>query len=70
FKGRIWGRLLVADDAPTDEKGRILEESYANSIANACRGQPGLVVSVVQEEKSQVAPLPFSLLDLQAQMSR
>ncbi|EMG4343593.1 DNA topoisomerase [Pseudomonas aeruginosa] len=70
FKGRIRGRLLVADDAPTDEKGRILEESYANSIANACRGQPGLVVSVVQEEKSQVAPLPFSLLDLQAQMSR
>ncbi|MFO6979487.1 DNA topoisomerase, partial [Pseudomonas aeruginosa] len=70
FKGRIRGRLLVADDAPTDEKGRILEESYANSIASACRGQPGLVVSVVQEEKSQVAPLPFSLLDLQAQMSR
>ncbi|WP_134604043.1 type IA DNA topoisomerase [Pseudomonas aeruginosa] len=70
FKGRIRGRLLVADDAPTDEKGRILEESYANSIASACSGQPGLVVSVVQEEKSQVAPLPFSLLDLQAQMSR
>lgn len=70
FKERIRTRLRVADDAPVDEKGRIIEEGYANGIADVCRGKQAEVGSVVQEEKSQVAPLPFSLLDLQAQMSR
>ncbi|HBP4890431.1 TPA: type IA DNA topoisomerase [Pseudomonas aeruginosa] len=70
LKEMIRARLRVAADAPTDEKGRIIEEGYAQGIAGACRGQPAEVVSVVQEEKSQAAPLPFSLLDLQAQMSR
>ncbi|HFH2852678.1 type IA DNA topoisomerase [Pseudomonas aeruginosa] len=70
FTGRIRARLQVAADAPVDEKGRILEEAYANGIVSACRGRPAQVGSVVQEEKSQAAPLPFSLLDLQVQMSR
>ncbi|HCE0707479.1 TPA: topoisomerase C-terminal repeat-containing protein [Pseudomonas aeruginosa] len=70
FTGRIRARLQVAADAPVDEKGRILDEAYANGIVSACRGRPAQVGSVVQEEKSQAAPLPFSLLDLQVQMSR
>ncbi|MEQ0866920.1 type IA DNA topoisomerase [Pseudomonas aeruginosa] len=70
FREMIRARLRVAVDAPTDDKGRILDEAYAQAVASACRGQPVEAGSVVQEEKSQAAPLPFSLLDLQAQMSR
>ncbi|HDQ4465235.1 TPA: topoisomerase C-terminal repeat-containing protein [Pseudomonas aeruginosa] len=70
FSALVQARLVVAEGAPVDEKGRILDEDYAQGIAQACRGAAARVRSVVVEEKTQAAPLPFSLLDLQAQMSR
>lgn len=42
----------------------------ANDVAAACKGQPATVTASQTEEKSTPAPLPFSLLDLQAHMSK
>jgi DNA topoisomerase III len=48
----------------------LIDESVANDVATACKGQPATVTASQTEEKSTPAPLPFSLLDLQAHMSK
>ncbi|MGL6428412.1 DNA topoisomerase 3 [Aeromonas hydrophila] len=64
------GRYVVQQDAPTDDKGRIIEEAYAKAVSSACTGQPATVANISLEDKATQAPLPFSLLDLQAKMSK
>lgn len=64
------GRYVVQDDAPTDDKGRIIEEAYAKAVSSTCTGQPVTVANIAIEDKATQAPLPFSLLDLQAKMSK
>ncbi len=63
-------RWQVPEGVPTDDKGRLTDENVANSVAAACTGQPAAVSDCLTEERSAPAPLPFSLLDLQAHMSR
>lgn len=66
----IPARFSVPDDAPTDDKKRIIDESYAGSITSATQGKPATVTQAQTEPKTSPAPLPFSLLDLQVHMSR
>lgn len=68
--GRSNARLRIAADAPTDDKGRIIEEPYANQVADACRQKPAIVTQASVVEKQTPAPLPFALLDLQVYMSK
>uniref|UniRef100_A0A1A9Z2B9 DNA topoisomerase n=1 Tax=Glossina pallidipes TaxID=7398 RepID=A0A1A9Z2B9_GLOPL len=63
-------KLIVPDAAPVDDKGRIIDEPWAQNVATLCQGKGATVTEVRVEEKQTPAPLPFSLLDLQAQMSR
>ena len=67
---RAQARLMVAEDAPVDDKRRIIEEGYANQVADACRLKPASVIEARVEEKQTPAPLPFALLDLQVYMSK
>ncbi|AJJ53071.1 DNA topoisomerase 3 (plasmid) [Yersinia pseudotuberculosis IP 32953] len=67
---RIVPRYQVPEGAPVDDKGRLIDETVANDVATACKGQPATVTASQTEEKSTPAPLPFSLLDLQAHMSK
>lgn len=67
---RITPRYQVPESTPVDDKGRLIDESVANDVAAACRGQPTTVTACQTEEKSTPAPLPFSLLDLQVYMSK
>lgn len=67
---RIGARLVVPADAPVDDKGRIVDEQYAESLAARCRNATAVVKIADVSEKVTSAPLPFSLLDLQAQISR
>ena len=67
---RITPRYQVPEGAPVDDKGRLIDESVTNDVAAACKGQPATVTASKTEEKSTPAPLPFSLLDLQAHMSK
>ena len=71
FAGQvITAKLIVPGDAPVDDKGRIIEEAFAATLASACRQSPAVVTSVEAPEKVTPAPLPFSLLDLQVQISK
>lgn len=71
FSGNtIKPRYVVPETAPTDDKGRLIDETFAKHVADACKGQPAIVIAANTEEKSTPAPLPYSLLDLQAAMSK
>ena len=66
----IVARLVVPQDAPVDDKGRIIDEAFTGAVATACRQSPAVVASVESPEKVTPAPLPFSLLDLQVHISK
>ncbi|HHQ6539570.1 TPA: DNA topoisomerase 3 [Serratia fonticola] len=71
FNGNtIKSRYVLTQDAPIDDKGRLIDASFAQQIADACKGQQAIVSNTDVEEKSSAAPLPFSLLDLQVAMSK
>lgn len=61
--------LVVPDNAPIDEKNRIIDGVYADNIKAECEGRDVKVLENSKENKSASAPLPFSLLDLQVAMS-
>lgn len=67
---QIAPRLIVPESAPVDDKGRLIDEAFANSVKEACKGQPARVTACDIQEKQAPPPLPFSLLDLQAAMSK
>ncbi|MEN3262708.1 DNA topoisomerase 3 [Sodalis endosymbiont of Spalangia cameroni] len=68
--GTVNAKLIVPEAAPVDDKGRIIDEPWAQNVATLCQGKGATVTEARVEEKQTPAPLPFSLLDLQAQMSR
>lgn len=56
---------IVPDYAKGDEEGRCLELKYAESVKQKCLKQQGTITQYDTQKKSQQAPLPFSLSDLQ-----
>ncbi|MBJ2293282.1 DNA topoisomerase 3 [Pseudomonas sp. MF5691] len=68
--GRVSAKFVVPDDAPADDKNRIIDESYAQAIATACHQAPAIVTRAQVVEKQELAPLPFDLLMLQAEISK
>lgn len=66
----ISARFVVPEDAPVNDKGYVVDETYANGVSKACRMAAASVKSIVVEEKQRQAPLPFSLLDLQIAVSK
>lgn len=59
-------RLHVAEDAPTDDKGRITDADYATGITTAVKGKPATLEEVTITAKETPPPLPFNLLKLQS----
>lgn len=68
--GNAKAKLMVADNAPTDDKGRITDRAYAEALAKNCRQVAANVTQAAVVEKKESAPLPFALLDLQVYMSQ
>ena len=62
--------LVPPEDAPVDDKGRIISEQYCDEVIRSCKGQQASVSLAESEIKSRRPPLPFSLLDLQVKMNR
>lgn len=70
FGGRVSAKLVVQDDAPVDDKKRIIDEAYAQTIATECHQAQAVVTRAEVVEKQELAPLPFDLLMLQAEISK
>lgn len=68
--GRFSAKHRPADDAPVDDKGRVIDEGYAKALQEAVKGQPTTVTRAKSEDKEASAPLPYNLLNLQADASR
>lgn len=51
--------------AGTDEEGRLIDRSIADSIVSKVAGQRGTITKFDQKSGKETAPLPFSLSELQ-----
>lgn len=58
------------DDAPTDDKGRVTDSDYLQVVATACTKQPAVIRNADTRGKIEHPPLPYDLLDLQADAFR
>src|SRR5258708_34914579 len=63
-------RYQVVEDDPVDDKGRLIDQHYAQAIADAVKGQAARIVSADTKQKEQPAPLPYNLLTLQTDAAR
>lgn len=65
--GTIRARWLPSDACSRwlDEEGRLLSRGLAENVAGRIAGQPAKVLTSDHKEKSQGAPLPYSLSALQ-----
>ncbi|EKQ5162988.1 DNA topoisomerase 3 [Salmonella enterica] len=71
FNGTTVNAKLVAPKDrgwQLDTRSRLTDTNIAKSIAEHCKGKTVSVVSSVVEPKTALAPLPFSLLNLQVEM--
>ncbi|MGL5290026.1 MAG: DNA topoisomerase [Aeromonas sp.] len=66
----IIAKFVSNDGDPVDDKGRITDQAFADALVASCAGKAVTIKSLSVDDKQQPAPLPFSLLDLQAAMSR
>jgi DNA topoisomerase-3 len=63
-------RYQVVEGDPVDDKGRLIDQQYAQRIADAVKGQPARILSADTKQKEQPAPLPYNLLKLQTDAAR
>jgi len=56
-------------DANLKVDDKITDEEFANKVLNSCKNSTGIVLKAVSENKTTNPPLPYNLLDLQAQCS-
>lgn len=62
--------VAVPDDAPVDDKGRIISEQYAKELQEKLVGLTATVTSVSHTPKKTAPPLPLSLLRLSSRLDR
>ncbi|EKN3347815.1 DNA topoisomerase III [Yersinia ruckeri] len=60
--------LTPPDEAPVDDKGRIIDEQYANDLIQLIKGKSARVVSVDESIKKKEPERPLSLLKLSVRM--
>ena len=60
-------RLQTPEGAPVDSQGRITDESYLQEIMAACANAEATVRDAQTQSKSTPPPLPYNLLNLQAE---
>jgi DNA topoisomerase-3 len=57
-------------DTALDDEGRLISSAIAATIDRKIAGQPATVAKATREKKSELAPLPYSLSDLQIDAGR
>jgi DNA topoisomerase III len=63
-------RYQIVDGDPVDDKGRLIDQTHAQGIADTVRGKPARIASAATKQKEQHPPLPYNLLKLQTDASR
>lgn len=68
--GEFSAKYIPSETAPVDDKGRVTDKDFLGSIAAAVSGKPAAVQKADTTEKETSPPLPYNLLNLQADASR
>lgn len=68
--GHFNAKHIPADNAPVDDKNRVIDPNYAATLISAVKGMPATDIKAKTDEKQASAPLPYNLLNLQADASR
>lgn len=63
-------RYQTVEGDPVDDKGRLIDQQYAQAIAEAVKGKAARIISADTKQKEQPAPLPYNLLKLQTDAAR
>lgn len=64
--GNFWAKWQPPKDAPfLDDEGHPKDKAVVEAVAAKVRGKPGKITALKTEPKRQVAPLPFTLSELQ-----
>lgn len=64
--GTFWAKWEPPAGSPfLDEEGRPKDKKAVEAVAAKVRGQPGQITALKTEPRRQVAPLPFTLSELQ-----
>ncbi len=66
--GKFKGDLILRG-IELDENGRLTNKEVADTIAEACRGQTGIITEYNSEKHSEAAPLPYDLSTLTKECS-
>lgn len=68
--GKLTARLKLPEDAPVDEKGRVILKGWMEEKGQACKGVQAKVISCTVKAKEVQVPVPFNLSRLQQQMNK
>lgn len=67
---QISARYQTIESDPVDDKNRLTDKDFAQSIVDAVKGKPCQIFSAMTKAKEQHPPLPYNLLKLQTDASR
>ena len=71
INGTVFRAIFQPDDnAPLDDAKRITSEDFAHSVVAEVTGRPAAVTAAKTEDKRETPPLPYDLLELQADAGR
>lgn len=60
----------VSENAPVDEKNRLNDKKWGESLAKSLTGKPASIKAAAVDDKETAAPLPFNLVRLQQYMNQ
>ena len=69
-KDILSARYISQSNDPVDDKGRIIDQEFAQKIAKDCKGDSAFIKSVKTEDKEAPPPLPYNLLNLQVDANK
>ena len=64
------GSWKATENAPLDDKKRLISKDYAQSVANKVKNKTGYIISKTLDDKEVSPPLPYNLVKLQQDMNK
>ncbi len=64
------GKLTDIEKDLLDDKGRLIDEAFSKKVAASCSGKDGKILQAETKSKKAPPPLPYNLLNLQADAHR
>lgn len=68
--GTLAAMLKTPEGAPVDDEGRVIDREWISRVQRDCTSQTAEVISAETTEEIEQHPLPYDLLQLQADVSR